>query len=85
MNEPTLAIELAGMKLKNPLLTASGTYGYGREYLPFFKPRFVGRGSYQRRLFATLAWKLLAPDRRDPCGDVKCDWVAEPRRGKLYL
>ena len=28
----SLAIELAGIKLKNPLLAASGTFGYGVEY-----------------------------------------------------
>ncbi|HEY7923130.1 MAG TPA: dihydroorotate dehydrogenase, partial [Vicinamibacteria bacterium] len=27
-----LAVELAGIKLKNPLLAASGTFGYGVEY-----------------------------------------------------
>ena len=28
----TLAVELAGIRLKNPLLAASGTFGYGVEY-----------------------------------------------------
>ena len=27
-----LAIELAGIRLNNPVLVASGTFGYGREY-----------------------------------------------------
>lgn len=30
-----LQVELAGIKLQNPVLTASGTFGYGLEYLPF--------------------------------------------------
>ncbi len=29
---PDLSIDLAGIKLKNPVLTASGTFGYGEEY-----------------------------------------------------
>ncbi len=29
---PSLAVELAGMRLKNPLVAASGTFGYGVEY-----------------------------------------------------
>jgi dihydroorotate dehydrogenase (NAD+) catalytic subunit len=37
-----LQINLAGLQLKNPLLPASGTYGYGREYLPFFTPDVLG-------------------------------------------
>ena len=29
---PSLAVELAGVRLKNPLIAASGTFGYGVEY-----------------------------------------------------
>jgi dihydroorotate dehydrogenase (NAD+) catalytic subunit len=29
---PDLAVEFAGIRLKNPVLTASGTFGYGEEY-----------------------------------------------------
>jgi dihydroorotate dehydrogenase (NAD+) catalytic subunit len=29
---PNLAVELAGIRLKNPLIAASGTFGYGVEY-----------------------------------------------------
>ena len=31
-----LSIEIAGMELKNPVMVASGTFGYGREYAEFF-------------------------------------------------
>jgi dihydroorotate dehydrogenase (NAD+) catalytic subunit len=40
--EPSMAIEIGGLKLKNPLLPASGTYGYGREYAPFIAPDLFG-------------------------------------------
>lgn len=30
-----LSVEIGSLKLKNPVLTASGTYGYGREYEDF--------------------------------------------------
>ena len=30
-----LSIDFAGIKLKNPVLTASGTFGYGEEYAEF--------------------------------------------------
>ena len=30
--KPDLSIDFAGIKLKNPVLTASGTFGYGEEY-----------------------------------------------------
>lgn len=33
--DPTLAVEIAGLKLKNPVMTASGTFGYGEEYADY--------------------------------------------------
>jgi dihydroorotate dehydrogenase (NAD+) catalytic subunit len=33
--KPNLSIDFAGIKLKNPVLTASGTFGYGQEYEEF--------------------------------------------------
>ncbi len=32
---PNLSVEIAGLKLKNPVMTASGTFGYGEEYSEF--------------------------------------------------
>jgi len=31
-NKPNLALNIAGVKLRNPVIAASGTFGYGREY-----------------------------------------------------
>lgn len=33
---PDLSVEIAGVKLKNPVMVASGTFGYGREYGEFY-------------------------------------------------
>ncbi|MFQ5737954.1 MAG: dihydroorotate dehydrogenase [Acidobacteriota bacterium] len=32
----SLAVEIGGLRLKNPVLTASGTFGYGLEFCPYF-------------------------------------------------
>ena len=32
---PSLAVSMAGLRLKNPVLLASGTCGYGLEYAPY--------------------------------------------------
>ncbi len=42
MKSSSSAVTIAGLQLKNPVLPASGTYGYGREYLPFFTPDVLG-------------------------------------------
>ena len=45
-----LSIDLGFLKLKNPVLTASGTFGYGLEYKPFIDLNrlggFVVKGLY---------------------------------------
>jgi len=35
-------VELAGIPLRNPVLTASGTFGYGTEFSPFLDLRRIG-------------------------------------------
>ncbi|MDQ7793619.1 MAG: dihydroorotate dehydrogenase [bacterium] len=37
-----LAVELAGIRLQNPVLAASGTFGYGREYAGLVPPARLG-------------------------------------------
>ncbi|MDR0486644.1 MAG: dihydroorotate dehydrogenase [Treponema sp.] len=32
MNEPNLSVNIAGVRLENPVIAASGTFGYGSEY-----------------------------------------------------
>jgi len=35
IDKPNFEVEVAGIKLKNPVITASGTFGYGEEFSPF--------------------------------------------------
>lgn len=37
-----LAVEIGGLQLKNPVLTASGTFGYGLEFQQFFNIETLG-------------------------------------------
>ena len=32
---PSLEVNVAGIRMKNPVMTASGTFGYGSEYVDF--------------------------------------------------
>ena len=41
-NKPQLAVEIAGLKLKNPVMPASGTFGYGEEYSPYIDLNQLG-------------------------------------------
>ena len=37
-----LAVNFAGVDFKNPLIPASGTFGYGKEYEDFYPPSIPG-------------------------------------------
>ena len=42
-NSPAdLSVNLAGMAMKNPVMTASGTSGYGPEYSPYLDIKTLG-------------------------------------------
>jgi dihydroorotate dehydrogenase (NAD+) catalytic subunit len=41
-NRPSLAVEIAGLQLKNPVMPASGTFGYGEEYAPYLDLERLG-------------------------------------------
>ena len=40
--KPDLAVKLGPLELANPVMTASGTFGYGSEYEEFFDPAILG-------------------------------------------
>lgn len=54
MSNPSLAVTIGTLSLKNPVLPASGTYGYGREYLPFITPDIWG--AVVTKGVAPVAW-----------------------------
>jgi len=37
-----LAVDIAGVKMKNPIMTASGTFGYGREFAELYDLSLLG-------------------------------------------
>ncbi|HAJ56379.1 MAG TPA: dihydroorotate dehydrogenase [Candidatus Omnitrophica bacterium] len=40
--KPRLEVKIAGLKLKNPVMTASGTFGYGDEFADYVDPARLG-------------------------------------------
>ncbi len=39
---PSLEVDIAGLKLRNPVMPASGTFGYGEEYAPYLDLNSLG-------------------------------------------
>ena len=42
-----LSVTLSGVKLDNPVIPASGTYGFGQEFLPFYDINILGSLSFK--------------------------------------
>ena len=40
--KPKLEVYIGSLKLKNPVMVASGTFGYGREYADYVEPARLG-------------------------------------------
>src|SRR3954466_14763562 len=69
---PDLSIELAGIRLRNPVIAASGTFGYGEEFKRFVDLKRIGAvvvkgtsaqpiaGNSPPRLFPTSSGMLNA-------------------------
>ena len=60
---PDLAVELAGILLKNPVIAASGTFGYGEEFARFAELRRIGgisvKGTSARPIDGNLPPRLF--------------------------
>ena len=57
---PALAVEIAGMKLKNPVMSASGCFGWGEEYARFLDLTRMGARWLEQRLLRRLATHLTS-------------------------
>jgi dihydroorotate dehydrogenase (NAD+) catalytic subunit len=40
--KPDMSVEIAGLKLRNPIMTASGTFGYGQEFAEYVDLERIG-------------------------------------------
>ena len=41
-SDPNLSVDIAGLHMKNPVIAASGTFGFGREYAEYFDLSTLG-------------------------------------------
>lgn len=42
MQRPDMSVEVAGIKMRNPVMTASGTFGYGAEFAEYMELEAIG-------------------------------------------
>lgn len=63
------AVTLCGVELDNPVIPASGTFGFGQEFTPYYDINILGslsfKGTTRRRASATLC--PASPSARTAC------------------
>ena len=72
----TIEVRLPGLSLKNPIMPASGCFGFGREYSQFYDLSQLGAIMIK----ATTVEPDLEIQRREwlkHCRNAKCDWFTK--------
>lgn len=81
MSDVNLEVAIAGIKMKNPVMTASGTFGFGEAYSDFFSPARLGaivvkgvtleprKGNAPPRIVETAAGMLNSVGLENPGAD----------------
>ena len=75
-----MAIHCGGIDFRNPVLTASGTFGYGKEFEGLLPLTALGGLVNQGDLAQSALWQSRASHLRDGVGDAQFDRTRK-RRG----
>ena len=79
-----LRVEVAGVSFKNPVIPASGAFGFGREYERFYPLFQIGRYLLQGNDFESERWQSAAPDCGDAGWDAQFSWSSESWNRRFY-
>ena len=76
---PDLSARVGSVLLKNPVMSASGTFGYGLEFMPFYDISRLGAVIVKGLSLLPTPGNRPRADRGDPRGDAERDRPAEHR------
>jgi len=60
-----LSVDIAGLRLSNPVIAASGTFGFGREFVDYVDLNKIGGISVKRTYSGKKAGEQASEDCRD--------------------
>ena len=83
MTKPNLAVEFAGIKMKNPVMTASGTCGYGRELNKIFPLERLGGISVKGTTLLPRLGNATPRIAETPAGLLNCVGLQNPGLDKV--
>jgi dihydroorotate dehydrogenase (NAD+) catalytic subunit len=80
---PKLEIDLAGIKLKNPIMPASGCFGFGREYSRFYDLSLLGAIAIKAVTLEARSGNLTPRVAETPCGMINSIGLQNPGLEKV--
>ena len=85
MSAVGLEITCGGLSFRNPVLTASGTFGYGSEFESLTDLSAIGRAGHQGGFAASPVRQRDAAYLRNRLGHAELDRARERRRGGIPI
>ena len=83
-NKVDMSVTLAGMTMKNPVVVASGTFGFGREYGQFYPIDELGGICVKGLTLHRREGNPASQNCRDTYGHPELRRPSESRRGWIY-
>ena len=74
-------VTLSGWELDNPVIPASGTFGYGREFASLYPLDMLGTFSFKGTTVSPRFGNPHTEDRGMGCGNHQFDRASESRHG----
>ena len=81
----SLSVNLCGIGLDNPVIPASGTFGYGYEFAELYDINCLGTFSFKGTHERTPLWQSHAPHRRVHRRHDQRRGAAKSRRGQSHI
>ncbi len=83
MNENPLAVKLPGLELKNPIMPASGCFGFGKEYGKYYDLNQLG-SIMVKATTQMPALAIHAKSGGNTIWHVECNWFAKSWSRRCY-
>lgn len=76
MTTNRLQVSLPGLDLKNPIIPASGCFGFGQEYAKYYDLNLLGSIMIKATTLEPR-WEPNSKSSRDACWYAQCNWLAK--------
>ena len=84
MTKNRLQVSLPGLDLKNPIIPASGCFGFGQEYAKYYDLDLLGSIMIKATTLEPRFWKSNSKGGRNTCWHAQCNWLTKSWFGSCF-